>query len=105
MEVDEDTEAHALRPDGLVDDVGLAAPTAGGIHPDAKTDGVDAMLLENLQTIFLGAGLVVEKASLGFHLGQPANIGAFGKSRGERGSNGQNREATQDQKSQSRVEN
>jgi hypothetical protein len=55
MEVDEDAEAHRLRPDGLVDDVGLAAPTAGGIHPDAKTEGVDAMFLEDPETILLGA--------------------------------------------------
>ena len=82
MEVDEDAETHVFRADGHIDDVGLAAPAAGGVHPDPEPDRVDAMLLQDLEAIFLVAGLVVEQASLGFHLGQPTDVGALGEGRG-----------------------
>jgi hypothetical protein len=68
MKVDEDAKAHVLRADGLVDDISFAAPASGGIHPNAESDGVDAMFLEDLQTILLGAGFVIEQSSLRFHL-------------------------------------
>ena len=83
MEVYHQREAESLSPARLLQDVLLAVPSSLGIHPYPQTDGVDATFVaEKAHTFGLLAVRIVEFLTLGFQLGQPADVCAKGKGGG-----------------------
>jgi hypothetical protein len=82
VKIDHDAKAHRLGALGHFHDVVLAAPAAFRVDPDAEADGIDSLVLQDLQAI-LGLSVVAVKWRAGrFHFRQPADVGAFRKRRG-----------------------
>ena len=81
VEVDHHTHAPFLGTPGHVDGLRGAAVAAvrvvGRIHPGAQADGVDAVVLQDLETILLFSFVVAEGVTTRLHLRQPTDIGSF----------------------------